>query len=51
MGLKSQFQMRMKQRLKRKKKRKRLTAKGLKVDDFLYGRYYLKSGQGESKGT
>lgn len=51
MGLKTQFQKRMKQALKRKKKRRRLAAKGHNVNDFLYGRYYLKASSSESKGA
>ena len=45
MGLRSQFQMRMKQSKKRKKKRARLTAKGENLSDYFYGKFYLKSGK------
>jgi len=45
MGLKSQFQVKMKQREKRKKDRKKLAAKGQNPDQYYYGRYYLKLGQ------
>jgi len=43
MGLKSQFQNKMKQREKRKKKRKHLLAKGADLKDYFYGKFYLKS--------
>jgi hypothetical protein len=42
-GLKSQNQIKMKQREKRKKSRDRLTKKGAKLEDYYYGRFYLKS--------
>jgi exoribonuclease II len=51
MGLKTQFQKRMKQAMKRKKKRQRLAAKGQNVNDFLYGRFYLKTPSSEAKGA
>ena len=44
MGLKSQYQVRMKQAAKRKAKRKRLTAKGENLANYYYGKFYLKSG-------
>lgn len=44
MGLKSQYQVKMKQRDKRKKKRQHLAAKGENLANFYYGKYYLKSG-------
>jgi hypothetical protein len=43
MGLKSQYQVGMKQRQKRKKARAKLTAKGEKLENYFYGKYYLKS--------
>ena len=42
MGLKSQYQIRMKQRCGRKKKRKKLLAKKENLADYFYGKYYLK---------
>jgi len=39
MGLKSQFQVKMKQRQKRRKTRKKLTAKGEKPENYFYGKY------------
>ncbi|MDD5436761.1 MAG: hypothetical protein PHX20_04370 [Candidatus Omnitrophica bacterium] len=44
MGLRTQRQMKLKQAIKRKAKRKRLTAKGENLNDFYYGKYYLKLG-------
>lgn len=44
MGLKSQFQVKMKQRIKRRKARKKLSAKGQNPDQVYYGKYCLKSG-------
>lgn len=44
MGLKSQYQISRKQRLKRKTARKKIAAKGQNVQDFYYGKYYLKAG-------
>jgi hypothetical protein len=46
MGLKSQGQIKMKQREKRKKARAQLTKKGAKLEDFYYGKFYLKTSQG-----
>ena len=43
MGQKSQHQVGMKQRVKRKKKRAKLAKKGMKLDEFYYGKFYLKS--------
>jgi len=51
MGLKTQFQKRLKQAEKRKKKRRRLAAKGQNVNDFFYGQFYLKAPSSESKGA
>jgi hypothetical protein len=45
MGLKSQRQIGMKQREKRKKKRAKITKKGQNLQDFYYGKYYLKIGE------
>ena len=47
MSLKSQFQMKAKQRKKRIKSRKDLVAKGQKLEDFYYGKFYLKAPQSE----
>ena len=44
MGLKSQFQIKMKQRQKRKKTRRQLSAKGQNLNEYFYGKFYLKSG-------
>lgn len=44
MGLKKQGQIKMKQRAKRKKARAHLVKKGLKLDDYYYGGFYLKLG-------
>ena len=44
MGLRTQRQMKFKQAIKRKAKRKRLTAKGENLNDYYYGKYYLKLG-------
>jgi len=44
MGLKSQFQTKMRQAKKRKAKRKRLTAKGQNPNEYFYGKYYIKLG-------
>lgn len=44
MGLKSQYQIKMKQREKRKKFRRKLAAKSLNPNDFLYGKFYIKLG-------
>lgn len=44
MGLRSQFQVKMKQAAKRKKKRQNIAKKGQDVKDFYYGKYYLKGG-------
>ena len=43
MGLKSQYQVSMKQRKKRKKQRDQLAKKGAKMEDYYYGKFYLKS--------
>ena len=45
MGLKSQNQIKMNQRQKRKKARAQLTKKGAKLEDFYYGKFYLKGSQ------
>ena len=45
MGQKSQYQIGRKQRIKRKKARKQLVAKGRNVDEFYYGRYFIKLGE------
>jgi len=42
MGQKTQYQMKLQQAKKRKAKRDRLTAKGEKLTDYYYGKYYLK---------
>lgn len=44
MGLRTQRQMKLKQAIKRKAKRNRLTAKGENLNDYYYGKYYLKLG-------
>lgn len=44
MGLKSQYQISRKQRFKRKAARKKLTDKGMNLNEYFYGKYYLKSG-------
>ena len=44
MGLRTQRQIKLKQAIKRKAKRKRLTAKGANLNDYFYGKYYLKLG-------
>ncbi len=44
MGLKKQFQTKMKQRVKRKKARQKLTAKGQNLNDYYYGKYFVKLG-------
>ena len=44
MGLRSQFQIKMKQSAKRKKKRTHIVKKGQDLKDFYYGKYYLKTG-------
>ncbi|MDP2913599.1 MAG: hypothetical protein Q8N91_06305 [Candidatus Omnitrophota bacterium] len=44
MGLKSQFQIKMKQAQKRKKKRKKLAAKGQPLNEYFYGKYVIKLG-------
>ena len=45
MGLKTQFQMKMKQREKRVKARRKLLAEGKKIEDYFYNKYYLKGSQ------
>ena len=42
MGQRTQNQMKLKQAIKRKAKRKRLTAKGENLNEYFYGKYYLK---------
>ena len=44
MGLRTQRQLKLKQAIKRKAKRKRLTAKGENLNEYFYGKYYLKLG-------
>ena len=44
MGLRSQFQIKMKQREKRKKARQKLTKNGQDLKEYYYGKYYLKAG-------
>jgi hypothetical protein len=44
MGLRSQNQVRMKQAAKRKARRKRLSAKGANLNEYFYGKYYVKLG-------
>jgi hypothetical protein len=44
MGLRSQRQIKAKQAKKRQAKRKSLTAKGANLNDYYYGKYYLKLG-------
>lgn len=48
MGLRSQFQVKMKQAAKRKKKRQNITGNGKDLKDFYYGKYYLKGGSTQS---
>ena len=43
MGRKSQFQIGMKQRVNRKKKRNKLAAKGSDLNEYFYGKYYIKA--------
>jgi hypothetical protein len=43
MGLKSQNQIKMKQREKRKKQRAQILKKGAKLEDYYYGKFYLRS--------
>jgi len=45
MGLKSQYQMKIKQRQKRQKSRKKLAAKGENLNEYYYGKYYIKLGK------
>ncbi len=45
MSMKQQFQIKAKQRKKRIKTRKNLVAKGQKIEDFYYGKFYLKASQ------
>ena len=44
MGLKKQYQMKIKQRVKRIKARKKLSAKGENLSEYYYGKYYIKLG-------
>jgi len=44
MGLRTQRQIKLKQGIKRKARRKRLTTKGENLNDYFYGKYYLKLG-------
>ena len=44
MGHKSQYQVKMKQREKRIKARKKLAAKGENLNEYYYGKYYIKLG-------
>ncbi len=43
MGQKSQYQTKLKQRIKRISKRKKLAAKGANLNDYYYGRFFLKT--------
>ncbi len=49
MGLKKQFQLKMKQKKKRKLTRKKLLAKGQDLKEYFYGKYYIKLGAAEGK--
>ncbi len=42
--MKSQYQVSRKQRLKRKTARKKLAARGEKLNEYYYGKYYIKAG-------
>lgn len=42
MGLKKQYQVKIKQAKKRQKARKQLEKKGLSLSDYYYNRFYLK---------
>jgi hypothetical protein len=42
-GQKKQHQIGMKQREKRKKQRAQLVKKGAKLEDYYYGKFYLKA--------
>lgn len=42
MGQKSQYQVGMKQREKRKKARAKLAAKGEKMEEYYYGKFFIK---------
>jgi hypothetical protein len=42
MGLKSQYQVKIKQAKKRKKARAKLTREGLNLNDYYYNKFYLK---------
>ena len=44
MGQKSQYQVKMRQRTKRKKSRDRLVKKGENLEQFYYGKFYIKAG-------
>jgi hypothetical protein len=44
-GLKSQYQIKMKQREKRRKARKKMAAKGENPNDYFYAGYYIKSAE------
>jgi len=43
MGLKSRYQISRKQRLTRKAARKKLAAKGANLNEYFYGKFYIKS--------
>jgi len=45
MGIKSQFQIKMKQAVKRKKKRAKLVKNGRDLKEYYCGKYYLKGGK------
>lgn len=42
MGLRHQRQMKQKQKAVRKKRRAKLVAKGEKLENYYYGKYYIK---------
>jgi hypothetical protein len=42
MGLKSQYQVKIRQAKKRKKARQQIAKKGLNLTDFYYNKFYLK---------
>lgn len=44
MALKTQYQKKMQQRQKRRKARAKLTAKGANLNEYYYGKFYIKLG-------
>lgn len=49
MSLKTQYQMKLKQAFKRRKRRKKLAGKNENLNEYYYGKYYIKLGSDQGR--